>query len=216
MPITDRTVIDLTPEAITAIADIRAEEPDADELALTVGIAGVASLQFRYELTFVPLEDVGDDDVLQYFGDLPVAVLSGSADNLQGATVLIKDGGLSIDNPNPASPVINGAAGELTGPLADKVRTILEEHINPAIGSHGGTAQLVAAEGDTVYLRLGGGCQGCGMAQVTLRQGIEAAIKQALPEVKHIIDVTDHESGTNPYYESAGAGAGHGHEGHSH
>jgi Fe/S biogenesis protein NfuA len=214
MAITDRTVIDLTPEAITAILEIRASEPDAEELALTVGIAGVANLQFRYELTFVPVEDVGDDDVLQHFGDLPVAVLGGSADKLDGATILIKEGGLSIDNPNPASPLIDGVAGELTGPLADKVRTILEQHINPAIGSHGGTAQLVAAEGDTVYLRLGGGCQGCGMAQVTLRQGIEAAIKQALPEVKHIIDVTDHDAGANPYYEPAGAG--HGHGGHSH
>jgi Fe/S biogenesis protein NfuA len=209
MPITDRRVIDITPEAVSAIMEIRAAEPDADELALTVAIVGVANLQFSYELTFIPLEDAGDDDVLQHFGDLPVVVAAGSAGRLDDAQILIKDGGLSIDNPNSPSPTIVAGNGELTGPLAERVHTILEEHINPAIGSHGGTAQLVAVEGDTVYLRLGGGCQGCGMAAVTLRQGIEAAIKEALPEVKNVVDVTDHEAGTNPYYEPAGHGHQH-------
>ena len=213
MAITDQQVLELTPDAITAILDIRDSEPDADELALAVAIAGVSGLQFKYELTFVPIEDAEADDVLQYFDKLPVLTLSGSVSNLEGATILIKDGGLSLDNPNSPSPMITAGARDLKGPLAEKVRIVLEEHINPAIGSHGGTAQLVAAEGDTVYLRLGGGCQGCGMAQVTLRQGIEAAIKEALPEVKNVIDVTDHEAGTNPYYESAGASS---HSGHSH
>lgn len=214
MPITDRQVIDVTDEAVEAILGIRASEPDADELALTVSIVGVANLQFRYELTFIPVVDAEDEDVLQKFGELPVLVAGGSADRLEGATILVKDGGLSIDNPNSPSPTIDMDKGELTGPIAERVRTILEQHINPAIGSHGGTAQLVAVEGDTVYLSLGGGCQGCGMATVTLRQGIEAAIKEAIPEVKNIVDVTDHEAGTNPYYEPAGAG--HGHAGHSH
>lgn len=209
MPITDRRVIDVTPEAVNTILEIRAAEPDADELALTVAIVGVANLQFSYELTFIPLEDAGDDDVLQRFGDLPVVVAAGSATRLEDAQILIRDGGLSIDNPNSPSPTIVAGNGELTGPLAERVRTILEQHINPAIGSHGGMAQLVAVEGDTVYLRLGGGCQGCGMAAVTLRQGIEAAIKEALPEVKNVVDVTDHEAGTNPYYEPAGHGHQH-------
>lgn len=209
MPITDRRVIDVTPEAVNTILEIRAAEPDADELALTVAIVGVANLQFSYELTFIPLEDAGDDDVLQRFDDLPVVVAAGSATRLEDAQILIRDGGLSIDNPNSPSPTIVAGNGELTGPLAERVRTILEQHINPAIGSHGGMAQLVAVEGDTVYLRLGGGCQGCGMAAVTLRQGIEAAIKEALPEVKNVVDVTDHEAGTNPYYEPAGHGHQH-------
>jgi Fe/S biogenesis protein NfuA len=209
MPITDRRVLDVTPEAVNTILEIRAAEPDADELALTVAIVGVANLQFRYELTFIPLADAGDDDVLQRFGDLPVVVAAGSATRLEDAQILIREGGLSIDNPNSPSPTIVAGNGELTGPLAERVRTILEEHINPAIGSHGGMAQLVAVEDDTVYLRLGGGCQGCGMAAVTLRQGIEAAIKEALPEVKNVVDVTDHEAGTNPYYEPAGHGHQH-------
>jgi Fe/S biogenesis protein NfuA len=212
MAVTERQIIDITPEAVEAILGIRAQEPDADELALAVSIAGVSNFQFRYELTFIPLEDAADDDIVHTFGDLPVVVPEGSADRLQGAVILMRDGGLSMDNPNSPSPTITTGNGELEGSLPEKVRTILDEHINPAIAAHGGAAQLVAVEGDTVYLRLGGGCQGCGMATVTLRQGIEAAIKQALPEVKHIVDVTDHDAGTNPYYEPAG----HSHHGHSH
>jgi Fe/S biogenesis protein NfuA len=119
--------------------------------------------------------------------------------------------GLVIVNPNkppqpnrPASPSIDvPAAADLTGPVAERVQLVLEQHINPSIASHGGTATLVAVEEDTAYLRLGGGCVGCGMAAVTLTQGIEVAIKQAVPEIVNVVDVTDHASGTNPYYEAA-------------
>ena len=80
---------------------------------------------------------------------------------------------------------------------------VLEEQINPAIAAHGGRAELVAVEDGVAYLRLGGGCQGCGMAAVTLSQGIEVAILDAVPEMTQVVDVTDHASGTNPYFESA-------------
>ena len=74
-------------------------------------------------------------------------------------------------------------------------------HKAHAIAMHGGWAELVEVEGATAYLRLGGGCQGCGMAAMTLRHGIERAIRAAVPEIADIIDVTDHASGANPYYE---------------
>jgi Fe/S biogenesis protein NfuA len=80
---------------------------------------------------------------------------------------------------------------------------VLEEEINPAIASHGGRADLVAVEEDVAYLRLSGGCQGCGMAAATLSQGIEVAILEAVPEIKKVADVTDHASGSNPYFEAA-------------
>jgi Fe/S biogenesis protein NfuA len=80
---------------------------------------------------------------------------------------------------------------------------VLDEQINPAIAAHGGRAELVAVEDGVAYLRLGGGCQGCGLATVTLSQGIEVAILDAVPEVTQVVDVTDHASGTNPYFESA-------------
>jgi Fe/S biogenesis protein NfuA len=87
--------------------------------------------------------------------------------------------------------------------VAQRVQQVLEQQINPSIASHGGEATLVAVEDDTAYLRLGGGCVGCGMATVTLSQGIEVAIREAVPEIVNVVDVTDHASGTNPYYEAA-------------
>jgi len=201
--IEDRSLIDITPEAVEAILGIRAEEPDAGDLALTVGITGVKGLQFAYELTFIPVVDAAADDVLQRFGELPVVVRADSADRLDGATIRVGDGALGIDNPNSPSPHIASGGPAPTGPLAERVSSVLTEQINPAIAAHGGFAELVAVEGDTVYLRFGGGCVGCGLAQVTLGQGIEVAIRNAVPEVGQIIDVTDHASGDHPYYEAA-------------
>jgi Fe/S biogenesis protein NfuA len=92
---------------------------------------------------------------------------------------------------------------DLSGDVAQRVLQVLEQQVNPAIAMHGGSAELVAVEDSTAYVRLGGGCVGCGMATVTLSQGIEVAITEAVPEIERVVDVTDHASGTNPYYEPA-------------
>lgn len=200
---TDDTVITIEDEAVQTILGLRAQEPDAGDLALSVQITGVRGVEFVYELTFVPHGDAADGDSLTMHGDLPVIVAAASINNLQGASIHLRDGGLAIDNPNSPLPKFEGGAGDLTGPLAERVAAVLDHQINPAIASHGGFAELVGVEEDTVYLRLGGGCQGCGLAQVTLSQGIEVAIKEAIPEVARVVDVTDHASGSDPYYESA-------------
>jgi Fe/S biogenesis protein NfuA len=93
--------------------------------------------------------------------------------------------------------------GDLSGDVAQRILQVLEESINPAIASHGGRADLVAVEEEIAYLRLSGGCAGCGLAAVTLSQGIEVAIRDAVPEIDRVVDVTDHAAGTNPYYEPA-------------
>ena len=77
---------------------------------------------------------------------------------------------------------------------------VIETQVNPSIASHGGFATLVSVDVDTVFLTMGGGCQGCAMSKATLRQGIEVAIKQNVPEIAHVIDVTDHATGATPYY----------------
>lgn len=82
-----------------------------------------------------------------------------------------------------------------------KVQEILEQNINPAVASHGGWVDLIDVKEDTVYVELGGGCQGCGMANVTLKQGIERMIMEQVPNIQAVLDVTDHASGTNPYYQ---------------
>ena len=82
-----------------------------------------------------------------------------------------------------------------------EVRRLLDEEINPSVAMHGGHISLIDIKDDTVYIRLEGGCQGCGMADVTLKQGVEVTIKNALPSIKAVLDTTDHAEGLNPYYQ---------------
>ena len=95
----------------------------------------------------------------------------------------------------------------LETPEGKLIQALLDERVNPAVASHGGHISLVDVQDDTVYIRLEGGCQGCGMADVTLKQGIETEIKQAVPNITAVLDVTDHAGGTNPYYQPGKGGA---------
>ncbi len=83
--------------------------------------------------------------------------------------------------------------------LYTRVADLFEAEINPAVAQHGGFVDLLDVQDGVVMLRMGGGCQGCGMADVTLRQGIEKALRQRVPEIAGIVDVTDHSAGSNPY-----------------
>jgi len=86
--------------------------------------------------------------------------------------------------------------------LFAKIEEIINEQINPQVASHGGVIKLEEVRDDNVYVTMGGGCQGCGMANATLKRGIETYIKNSFPEIKEVIDVTDHDSGANPYFSS--------------
>ena len=87
--------------------------------------------------------------------------------------------------------------------IKKRVQSVLDQEINPAVAAHGGWVELIDVKGNEVFIRMGGGCQGCGMADVTLKQGVEKSIRQAIPEVGAIMDTTDHGSGRNPYYAPA-------------
>jgi len=209
-------ILTVTEKAKRQVLKIRAEEPEGDRLALWIEIVGARGGEYAYDLYFdVPEKAVEGDAVIEAFEDLTVVIPSDSVDNMTGATLdMTRDllnPGLVITNPNrpPAAPGMGAPSiqmpdpSELTGTAEERVRLVLERYINPSIAAHGGTAELVAVEEDTAYVRLGGGCVGCGMAAVTLSQGITVAIKEAVPEIANVIDTTDHASGTNPYYEAA-------------
>jgi Fe-S cluster biogenesis protein NfuA len=87
--------------------------------------------------------------------------------------------------------------------IKKRVQSVLDQEINPAVAAHGGWVELIDVRKNEVFIRMGGGCQGCGMADVTLKQGVEKSIRQAIPEVGAIMDTTDHGSGRNPYYSPA-------------
>ena len=200
----------ITDQARQKVLGFREGVADAERQAMWVEVTGVQNGEWTYNISLKPLDGAGPDDSLQYAGDLGIVVPAVDIDKLSGATVDWSDdlmsGGLLVVNPNkpdPASPAIGGPAADLSGPVPQRVLQVIEEQVNPAIAAHGGSAELVAVEDDVAYVRLGGGCVGCGMATVTLGQGIEVAILEAVPEVRQVVDVTDHASGTNPYYEAA-------------
>ena len=95
---------------------------------------------------------------------------------------------------------VSGAHIELSGTVEERVRQLLDGQINPSLAMHGGFATLDRVEGETVYVTMGGGCQGCAVSAMTLREGIARSIKDAIPEVVEVVDTTDHEQGENPYY----------------
>jgi Fe/S biogenesis protein NfuA len=166
-------------------------------------VTGFRGPQFSYELAFVPLADRAENWVEERHDGLAVIFPKADIGKLDGALLELTEQGLAMNNPNsPAPPAMSAPAGDLEGPLVDRVQQVLAEQVNPAIASHGGGAELVSIDGTIAYLRLFGGCQGCGLAQVTLKQGIERIILESIPELSQVVDVTDHASGEDPYYQS--------------
>jgi Fe/S biogenesis protein NfuA len=100
----------------------------------------------------------------------------------------------------PAKPTPAPAA---SGDLTDRVRKVLDEMINPAIAAHGGFINLIEVKDRKVYVEMGGGCQGCGAAMMTLKAGVERMLKEEIPEIEEVLDQTDHTAGSNPYYATS-------------
>lgn len=225
---TDEPLLAITEQAIEKIVEFRASADDPEGEALWVEVSGVSGGKYVYKIFLNDLRGTGPADVTERHGDLMLVVPKSSVEKLRNATIDWSErpdgSGFSVVNPNkpPAAkaaptelPMMSPAApaasppikaeppADLSGDVAQRVNQVLEQQVNPAIAAHGGHAELVAIEDDAAYLRLGGGCQGCGMATVTLSQGIEVAIKEAVPELDRVVDVTDHATGTNPYFEAA-------------
>lgn len=194
------------------VRDAIGQEPDPERLALWLEVRGVQSGAFVYDLYFQALADAAGDDVVQHDDDVPVVIPAASVSRLRGARLEWSEegsGGLVLVNPNAPTPeeAAPGVPSEvleagLDGPLATRVAKVLEAVVNPSIASHGGRSDLVAMDesGGVAYLRLSGGCQGCAMSRMTLTQGIEVALRDEVPEVTRVVDVTDHTDGENPYY----------------
>lgn len=200
----DSTVLTIAPDALDMIRQLRDNEPGDGEFALSIEVTGFQGPQFSYELAFAPLADKAENWVEERHDGLAVMFPKADAGKLEGAALELTEQGLAMNNPNsPATPDMAAApAGDLSGPLVDRVQQVIKDQVNPAIAAHGGGAELVSVDGTIAYLRLFGGCQGCGLAQVTLKQGIERILLESIPELSQVVDVTDHASGDDPYYES--------------
>jgi Fe/S biogenesis protein NfuA len=166
----------------------------------TLGVRVVAHRsgrhQFRYELALVMEGESSDTDVVVDQEVFEVFVDPQTAGFLEGTTVdFVSDvSGTGFMFTNPQAEV------HWDDPIAQKVQKVIDDRITPSLASHGGWVELLAVDNDAAVIQFGGGCQGCGMSQVTLKEGIETAILQEVPEIKRVLDDTDHDSGASPYY----------------
>jgi Fe/S biogenesis protein NfuA len=202
-------VLTVTPAARGIVLDARSQEAESERLALWVEVTGSRDGAYTYDIYFQAAADANAGDRVSEDEGLAVVVPESSVARLVGARLDWSDdgdGGLVIVNPNtPRRPqtFTDHPEVDLSGELAQRILQVLEAQVNPSIAMHGGHADLVAVEEGVVYVRLSGGCQGCGLASVTLSQGIEVALRDSVPEVVSVVDVTDHASGANPFYEPA-------------
>ncbi len=188
------------PDAARAQIETLLGQEGRQGLLLRAAIAGRGPQGFLYRLGFVGPEEQRPDDQVVDAGAFRVLLDPESAPNLAGATLDFvqtpQGSGFQIDNPNPL----------WRDPVAAAVQKVLDEDINPAVGQHGGWVTLLDVKDGVAFVQLGGGCQGCGMADVTLKQGIEVRIREMVPAIERIVDSTDHAGGTNPYYRPAKGG----------
>ena len=185
-------------DMVTSFMDLEEDGPQA----LRIAVEG-SPFAPNYELTLVDAASRAESDLEVDAGSFKVLVDGGSAERLNGATVdfveTIQESGFQITpDPDAAKAALDGAGP--AGELADRVTHVLDTEINPAIAAHGGVINLVDVRGTEIFIEMAGGCQGCAMSRMTLRQGVERMVSQSVPEVTAIHDVTDHASGDNPYF----------------
>ena len=149
----------------------------------------------KYSIQFIELSNTPSENISINFGEFQVLVSKEGISYLEGTEVDLNDEG-ELEAFNPSMSIT-----EISGSVEEQIRHVLDEEVNPMVASHGGVVSLLEVKDQNAYLEFGGGCQGCGMIDVTLKQGVEVMIKAQIPEIEAIYDVTDHAEGTNPYYQ---------------
>jgi Fe/S biogenesis protein NfuA len=202
----------MTDEARNVVLDALANEELNATLALWIEVTGTVGAGYSYDLYFSDLGDAPEGACIGRDGDVTIVVPSASVDRLRGSRLEFASdggGGLVLVNPNhPTSEELNpGVPAEILSmgvesDLAKLAIAVLDNEVNPSIASHGGRADLVAMDDaqKVAYIKMSGGCQGCSMSRMTLSQGIETALRGAIPELTDVRDITDHASGVNPFY----------------
>ena len=178
------------------------------------------------EADFDIQDDPADEEIIAQIQDLMGTRIKPAADQMGGDVIYkaYKNGTVYVEFIGPTKALIGGMTNVighyipevqavrdyrdaipkpgLDTPIGKAVQVVLEEKVTPAVAGHGGHISLIDVKGDTAFIRLEGGCQGCGMADATLKQGVEVEIKSAVPEIISVLDVTDHAGGANPYYSA--------------
>jgi Fe/S biogenesis protein NfuA len=187
--------IGATEFALTRIEQVRANrrQPDA---GIRVAITGRADGQFVYDMQLVA---VG----AEHPGDMVVEGPRGVAFHVPLTTAAYLDGAILDADPETGALTVENPNPLWLEPLAQDVQRLIDLEINPAVAQHGGHIDLLDVTDGVAYVHMGGGCQGCGMASVTLAQGVRTSIMERFPEISDVRDTTDHAQGANPYYQQS-------------
>ena len=176
------------------------DKSEAPIQGLRLAAEAVSPLKIDFKMAFIAEDDDTAGDTVTEFDGFKLFIDAESLPNAEEATIDYVDGitasGFKVESPRKTPVGVDGS-------MVEKIQQVLEQRVNPALASHGGSVSLIDVKDNSVYLQLGGGCQGCGMADVTLKQGIEVMLKEAVPEIEEIYDVTDHADGNNPYYQQS-------------
>ena len=190
----DASFIDLSDDANKYI--LEKIDPKADKTQVVEIIVDAKSdRKANYSINFVESLNNASDKISIEFDNFQILVAKESVPYIEGTEIKInEEKKLAAFNPNMSITKISGTVEE-------QIQHVLDEEVNPMVASHGGVVSLLEVKDSSAYLEFGGGCQGCGMIDVTLKQGVEVMIKEQIPEIEAIYDVTDHAEGTNPYYQ---------------
>jgi len=187
-----------TPDAASKLIEVIEAHPNP-VAGLRLQLTGRSEGSFDHVLSMVEEgAQIADDIFVETPEGIGVFVERRNVRYLDGIEIHFMDQGpgqtgLEFRNPNPLWFDEREAA----------VQRVFDEQINPAIAAHGGVVNLLGVQDSTAYVEFGGGCQGCGMIAVTLKQGVETAVFQQVPGIDRIVDSTDHNSGENPFYAPA-------------
>jgi len=198
-------MIEITPSAQSYFKRLIAQQ-DESGLGLRITVNSPGTPNANCDLQFCPEGHQHDDDVVVSYPAFNFYVARSSEGWLEKAQIDFEEnetgGQLSI-----RAPGIKGSEPPEDAPVEQRIEWFLESEINPSLAAHGGRVALVEITQEMeVVLQFGGGCHGCGMVDVTLKQGIEQTLRKKIPEITAVIDSTDHSSGKNPYYAAGASG----------
>ena len=194
-------IVSITPEAIENLLEMRNDESDGDQLGLRLAIASDPGEDFRYDLSFEEFLKAGFTDEVRTHDGLKVIVPGDDVEMLTGATLdYTSTQGLVIRNPNkPAAPDIEGLVND--DELSAEIEALVSTEVNPALAAHGGFVTFVGHDTEgTAFMTMGGGCHGCSMSKMTMLDGVQTMLAEALDGVEKVKDLTDHTTGENPFY----------------
>jgi len=183
------------------LRELRDDEADGEKLGLRLAIASSPGEEFRYDLSFEEFLTAAFTDEVRTHDGMKVIIPGEDIELLAGATLdYTSTQGLVIRNPNqPATPSVEGLTND--DELSAEDEALVATEVNPALAAHGGFVTYVGHDGEgTAYLTMGGGCHGCSMSKMTMLDGVQTMLVEAIEAVERVKDLTDHTTGESPFY----------------